>query len=170
MASYGYPVEHIDGNYNLKWAVEGDPARAIIALSYIFVGMYGLTWAPIGWIYCSEVFPLRYRAKGVGLSAASNWAFNLALAFFVPPAFTNIQWRTYIIFGVFCFVMIFHVFFMYPETAGKSLEEIDMLFDGDIPAWRSRTARGNLETRVAELANQKETAVGNTTATAEEKA
>lgn len=38
------------------------------------VSMYGLTWAPIGWIYCSEVFPLHYRAKGVGLAAASNWA------------------------------------------------------------------------------------------------
>ncbi|KAL2754823.1 hypothetical protein ACRALDRAFT_2106637 [Sodiomyces alcalophilus JCM 7366] len=164
MASYGYPVEHIDGNYNLKWAVEGDPARAIIALSYIFVAMYGLTWAPIGWIYCSEVFPLRYRAKGVGLSAASNWAFNLALAFFVPPAFTNIQWRTYIIFGVFCFVMTFHVFFMYPETAGKSLEEIDVLFDGDIPAWKTRTAGGNLQARAAQLASQKESGAATATA------
>lgn len=35
--------------------------------------------APVAWIYCSEVFPLRWRAKGVGLSAATNWAFNFAL-------------------------------------------------------------------------------------------
>lgn len=74
MANYGYPVDGIDDNPNLRWAIEGDAARAVIALSYLFVAMYGFTWAPIGWIYCSEVFPLRYRAKGVGLAAASNWA------------------------------------------------------------------------------------------------
>lgn len=74
MATYGYPVDHVGDNDNLKWAIHGHPARAVIALSYLFVAMYGLTWAPIGWIYCSEVFPLRYRAKGVGLAAASNWA------------------------------------------------------------------------------------------------
>lgn len=74
MAVHGYPVDGIEDNENLTWAIKGPPAKAVIALSYIFVGMYGLTWAPIGWIYCSEVFPLRYRAKGVGMAAASNWA------------------------------------------------------------------------------------------------
>lgn len=34
----------------------------------------GVTWAPGAWIYCGEVFPLKYRAKGVGLAAAGNWA------------------------------------------------------------------------------------------------
>jgi hypothetical protein len=61
------------GNENLKWSITGAPAQAVIALAYIFVGIYGLTWAPGAWIYCAEVFPLTYRAKGVGLSAAGNW-------------------------------------------------------------------------------------------------
>ena len=135
MAVHGMPVDGVPGIPNLRWSIEGAPARGVIALSYIFVGVYGFTWAPTGWIYCSEVFPLRYRAKGVGLAAASNWAFNLALAFFVPPAFENITWRTYIIFGVrhtptcwgtmltlqvFTTVMLPLIFFTYPETAGVS--------------------------------------------------
>jgi len=74
--------------------------------------------------------------------------FNLALAFFVPPAFTNIQWRTYMIFGTFCAVMFFHVFFFYPETAGKSLEEIDVVFEGTVPAWRSASIGGTFQDRV----------------------
>lgn len=73
----------------------------------------------------------------MGLSAAGNWIFNFALAYFVAPAFTNIQWKTYIIFGVFCTVMTFHVFFLYPETARKTLEEVDEMFDQNVPAWRS---------------------------------
>ncbi|KKO96434.1 hypothetical protein THAR02_11465 [Trichoderma harzianum] len=109
----------------------------------------GVTWAPGAWIYCGEVFPLKYRAKGVGLAAAGNWAFNLALAFFVPPAFTNIQWKAYMIFGTFCIAMVFHIYFMYPETVKKSLEEIDTLFESDIPAWRSAKAVGTFEEKVA---------------------
>ncbi|OJJ54153.1 hypothetical protein ASPSYDRAFT_160968 [Aspergillus sydowii CBS 593.65] len=137
MAVHGNPVDEINGNASLKWEISGAPGKAVISLSYIFVAVYGLTWAPAAWIYASEVFPLKYRAKGVGLSAAGNWIFNFALAYFVAPAFTNIQWKTYIIFGVFCTVMTFHVFFLYPETAQRSLEEIDLMFDSDVKAWET---------------------------------
>lgn len=101
--------------------------------------------APTGWIYCSEVFPLKYRAKGVGISAATNWIFNFALAYFVAPAFTNIQWKTYIIFGVFCTVMTFHVFFMYPETARRTLEEMDIVFNTDLKPWETGKLKDRLE-------------------------
>jgi sugar porter (SP) family MFS transporter len=132
MATQGEAVDSVDGNDNLRWIIEGAPAKGVIAMCYIFVAVYGLTWAPVAWIYAGEVFPLKYRAKGVGLAAAGNWTFNLALAYFVPPSFTNITWRTYMIFGTFCFVMIFHILFMYPETAGLSLEEIEQRFEGSL--------------------------------------
>ena len=53
------------------------------------------------------------------------------------------------IFGTFCIAMVFHVYFMYPETVKKSLEEIDVLFEGDIPAWRSANAVSTFEEKVA---------------------
>ncbi|KAL3250534.1 hypothetical protein ABHI18_011139 [Aspergillus niger] len=138
MASRGHHVDSVDGNANLKWSITGPPGKGVIACSYIFVAVYGFTWAPVAWIYASEVFPLKYRAKGVGLSAAGNWIFNFALAYFVAPAFTNIQWKTYIIFGVFCTVMTFHVFFFYPETARRSLEDIDLMFETDMKPWKTQ--------------------------------
>lgn len=153
MATYGHYADSVNGNDNLRWVIAGAPGKGVIACSYIFTGIYGLTWvsfqlmtivykiltpqAPTAWIYSSEIFPLKYRAKGVGLSAAGNWIFNFALAYFVAPAFTNIQWRTYIIFGVFCTVMTLHVYFLYPETAQRSLEEIDYMFDTGVKAWKS---------------------------------
>ncbi|KAF7561160.1 hypothetical protein G7046_g2968 [Stylonectria norvegica] len=148
MASYGHHVDSVNGNDILKWSISGAPAKAVIALAYIFVGVYGLTWAPVAWIYASEVFPIQYRAKGVGLAAAGNWIFNLALAFFVPPAFTNIQYKTYFIFGTFCVVMTFHAFFFYPETSRKTLEEVDLLFDKDVPAWRSARVGESFQEKV----------------------
>lgn len=55
------------------------------------------------------------------------------------------------IFGTFCAVMTVHIFFLYPETSGKTLEEIDELFDSNIPAWRSRNAGANLEDKVEDV-------------------
>ena len=55
----------------------------------------------------------------------------------MPPAFVNIQWKVYIIFGVFCTAMTIHVFFLFPETSGKSLEEIEAMFLKKIPAWKT---------------------------------
>lgn len=168
MATQGEAVDSVNGNANLRWEISGGAGKAVIALSYIFVGVYGWTWAPAAWIYCSEVFPLKYRAKGVGLSAGTNWIFNFALAYFVAPAFTNIQWRTYIIFGVFCTVMTFHVFFTYPETAGKSLEEVDYLFNSKVHPWRSASVGGFTEQlRERERASVAEKSLNGTTAQAE---
>jgi hypothetical protein len=40
----GRHVDQVDGNENLKWEVSGASGKAVIALSYIFVGVYGATW------------------------------------------------------------------------------------------------------------------------------
>lgn len=111
--------------------------KAIIACSYLFVASFAPTWGPGIWLYCSEIFPNKQRAMANSITAGANWAFNFALAMFVPTAFKNINWKTYIIFGVFCVVMMIHVFLLFPETKGKSLEEIDIMWDAKVPAWRT---------------------------------
>jgi hypothetical protein len=55
------------------------------------------------------------------------------------------------IFGTFCAVMTAHIFFTYPETSGKTLEEVDELFASKVPAWRSKNAITKFEDRVAAL-------------------
>jgi hypothetical protein len=40
----------------------------------------------------------------------------------------NIGWATYLVFGVMNLMFIPFIYFFYPETAGRSLEEIDVLF------------------------------------------
>ncbi|KAK0284459.1 high affinity glucose transporter [Friedmanniomyces endolithicus] len=70
---------------------------------------------------------------------------QFALGYFVPPAFENITWKTYIIFGIFCVAMTIHVYFMFPETAGKPLEEVNAMFEDPsgpkyigTPAWKTK--------------------------------
>lgn len=44
MATYGRPVDSVNDNENLRWQIDGNAGRGVIALSYIFVGVYGWTW------------------------------------------------------------------------------------------------------------------------------
>jgi Sugar (and other) transporter len=129
-------------------SISGPPAKAVIACTYLFVASYAPTWGPVSWIYPPELFPLRVRGKAVALATSSNWAFNFALSWFVPPAFVNIRWKVYVLFGVFLVAMFIHVFFMFPETANKTLEEIEGIFLDPqgiprigTPAWKTRVHR-----------------------------
>lgn len=131
-ATYSTPM---DGNHNaaVSMKIRGAPAKAVIASTYLFVASFAPTWGPISWTYPPELYPLRLRGKAVALSTSSNWAFNFALAYFVPPAFANIKWKTYLLFAVFCTAMFIHVFFFFPETANKPLEEVEDIFDDNKP-------------------------------------
>ncbi|KAF9947962.1 hypothetical protein BGZ70_002415 [Mortierella alpina] len=139
MGKYGRPLT-LDANQTTTWAIQGNDAasRAVIACSYLFVCSFAISWGPVSWTYPAEIYPLRIRSKAVSLSTASNWAFNFILAYAVPPALQNIQYRTYFIFAAFCVAMTIHVFFMFPETKGRTLEEMDELFSSDVPAWKTR--------------------------------
>lgn len=64
----------------------------------------------------SEVFPHKVRAIAVALSTASNWAWNCALSFAVPPLLRSINWKMYMVFGVFNGAAFIHMFLTAPET------------------------------------------------------
>jgi len=150
LAQYGTPRPNGIGNTReATTEVTGAASKAVIACSYLFVASFAPTWGPVSWIYPPELYPLRVRGKAVSLATSANWAFNFALGWFVPPAFQNIAWRVYIVFGVFCVAMFVHVFFMFPETAGKPLEEVVAIFEDPngipgigTPAWKTRNSYG----------------------------
>lgn len=111
--------------------------KVIMACIYLFVATFASTWAVVSWVYCSEVVPSRTRSKVALLGTACNWAMNFALALYTPSAFKNISWKTYFIFGTFCGAMTINCFLTYPETKGRTLEEIDIIFQKGIPAWKT---------------------------------
>lgn len=140
LATFGVPVDSVAGDDTVKLMIPSTnqaAARAIIACSYLFVCSYSFSWGACVWIYCAEIFPTTQRSKGAALGAASNWLFNFAIAMWAPSSFKHITWKTYIIFGVFCTLMLIHVYVMFPETKGKTLEEIERMWAENIPAWRS---------------------------------
>ncbi|KAK2595299.1 hypothetical protein QQS21_007014 [Conoideocrella luteorostrata] len=150
MAAYGHHVESVRGNEILKWSIEGAPAKAVIALAYIFVGVYK-SWPDLG-ARCLDILqrsipaqiPSQGRRLVSGISTSRRWHSSSRQ---LSQTYSG---KSYMISGTFCVVMTVHAFFIYPETARESLEEIDVLFDEDIPAWRSFKA-GTFVDRVAEV-------------------
>ncbi|CAG8606386.1 5868_t:CDS:10 [Funneliformis caledonium] len=90
--------------------------------------LFAYSWGPTGWIYPAEIYPLRIRSKAMSVTTASNWLFNFIIGQIVPSLLDKITWGTFIIFGVFGMTMAISVLIYYPETKGKSLEEMDGLF------------------------------------------
>lgn len=131
----------------VSWVIVDHPtvSRIVIAVSYLFVSLFAVTWGPTGWVYASEIFPSGIRAKAVSLTTASNWAWNCAIGFAVPPLLWSISWKMYMIFGGFNALAFLHVFFAAPETKGKTLEEMDEVFDTRRPAWERVPGESRLD-------------------------
>ncbi|KAK3316596.1 general substrate transporter [Apodospora peruviana] len=120
-------------------------SSAIVACSYLFVATFATTWGPVSWTYPSEIFPSKIRAKAVSLATASNWFWNMVLAFAVPPLLWNISYKMYYIFGAFNAAAFVHMILMAPETKGYTLEEMDEVFDSGLPAWKRYKKASRLE-------------------------
>lgn len=153
LGSYGTTLPNgLDGNLSVKVQVTGAPANTVIAFCYLLILAYSLTLAPIAWVYTAEVWSLETRATGVALATVANWLFNFAIGLFIPPAFQNISCKLFIIFGILCMAAAVQAFFTYPETAGKTIEEIELLFSkGAIAPWKTKPGDSLLDAKIAEV-------------------
>ena len=159
MGTYGVIVPGGVGNppnANVIIQVTGKPAHTIIAFCYLLIIIYALTLAPVAWVYAAEVWSLETRATGMGLAAVANWLFNWALGLFVPPALRNITYKLFIVFGVLCFGAAIQAFFTYPETCGKTIEEIELMFNkGGPKPWQTKRGGSRLDAEMQAVMNRK---------------
>jgi sugar porter (SP) family MFS transporter len=104
------------------------PAKGAAVGLFTYIAFFGATWLPLPWLYPAEINPLRTRAKANALSTTSNWVWNFFIVMITPVLIKSISWGTYLFFAALnaCFIPI--LYFLYPETAGRSLEEIDLIF------------------------------------------
>ncbi|EMR67778.1 putative hexose carrier protein [Eutypa lata UCREL1] len=105
----------------------------IVAVSFLFFyyAAFGCTWGMVPWVYQSEVNSLAMRTVGAAAATSTNWLFGFVCTQFTPTGIANIGYRFYIIFAIFNLAFIFVVYFLYPETANRTLEDLDAYFDRD---------------------------------------
>ncbi|CAE6413359.1 unnamed protein product [Rhizoctonia solani] len=101
---------------------------ASAVLLFVFNSFFAVGWLGMTWLYPAEITPLRIRQPANALSTASNWAFNFMVVMVTGPSFQNIGYHTYTVFACLNAFIIPVVYFYFPETAGKSLEDMDVVF------------------------------------------
>eukprot|EP00250_Pteridium_aquilinum_P029835 c40204_g1_i1 orf=50-1654(-) len=96
-----------------------------------YVALFSIGFGPVAWVFVSEIFPLRVRAQAVGLCVVTNRLISgtVALTFLsISQAITPAG--TFFLYGSIVFLsIIFFIVFM-PETKGKTLEELQLFFEG----------------------------------------
>jgi MFS family permease len=89
--------------------------------------------------------PLTYTPR---LSTSCNWLFNFIIGLITPPLIESTGFGAYVFFAVFCLLSLFWVYFFVPETAGKTLEEMDHVF-GDDSSTGEEARRERIEMAIA---------------------
>ncbi|KAK6198362.1 RNA binding protein, heterogenous nuclear RNP-K like protein [Pestalotiopsis sp. IQ-011] len=145
--------------YSDSWGSHQAAVWTSDAFLLFFMLTFGATWSPIPWAMPAEIFPASLRAKGVAYSTMSNWLNNFIIGLITPPLIQNTGYGTYVFFCVFCVLALVWVWFVVPETNGRTLEQMDEVFQdntGEIEIAR----RSRIETELAgELARRPETTV-----------
>lgn len=95
---------------------------------FLYIAFFGATWLPLPWLYPAEINPLKTRAKANAVSTCSNWIWNFTIVMATPPMIQNIRFGTYVFFAAINALQIPVIYFFYPETKDRSLEEIDLIF------------------------------------------
>lgn len=91
------------------------------------------------YVFGGELWPNRLRSFGSALSQMFHWLFYYGMNAAMPNILSSMDdWGAFIFFGAWCFIALLYVFFMVPEIAGLSMEEMDAIFKGPwFTAWRS---------------------------------
>lgn len=105
--------------------------RAGIAMIFMTSIFFSVSFGPISWTLASEVFPTRTRSIGTSVATCANWAFNVLFSQVSNLAMAKISWKYYIIFIVLNAIDLVVIAIFFPETKGKTLEEMAVLF-GDV--------------------------------------
>lgn len=120
----------------LQFRIDGLPqggvrvptANVFFAFVCLYLFIFGASWGPAPWLLGAEIFPVRARAKGMALSTSVNWSSNFIMAFLTPILFNAIHGGFWFILMGSCLSSFAVVWYMYPETSGKTLEELGEVF------------------------------------------
>lgn len=95
---------------------------------FLFIAFFACSILGLPWIYPPEINPMKTRTYGAALSTCTNWLFNFTVVMFTPIFIAYKDWSCYLFFALMNLTWIPIIFFFYPETAGRKLEEMDIIF------------------------------------------
>ena len=96
----------------------------LVWLLMLYIAFFAISHGAVVWVYISEVFPNRVRAKGQSLGSSSHWITNAIVSAIFPLLAQSSGAYPFIFFAVMMVVDFFLVLRYYPETKNVSLEHM----------------------------------------------
>ena len=111
----------------------GAYGAAAASMVFIYTFFFAQTVLMIAFIYPTEIWPQEIRAFGNSYGVC-GWAIGCGVTTLVIPImFASLEWKTLMVFGAFNFASLPLVYYFFPETNGRSLEEVNLLFAAESP-------------------------------------
>ncbi|WVR04202.1 hypothetical protein IAU60_001202 [Kwoniella sp. DSM 27419] len=100
-----------------------------VAVLFVYNFIFSACIGPLSWVYPVEIMNTSIRAKATALTTMAAWIANFMIGQVSPKAFDSIHWRYYLVFTVCGFTNALTFYLLFPETRGRTLEEMDDYFD-----------------------------------------
>lgn len=111
--------------------------NGIVAGMFIFGAGFALGWAPLTYVMITEIPTARLRDKTQTFGFFFNILFAFLIAFTLPyllnDGYAGLHSRVGFIYGSFSILALLFVVFFVPECQGRSLEEVDYMFENHVP-------------------------------------
>jgi SP family arabinose:H+ symporter-like MFS transporter len=106
---------------------------ALLPILVVYMAFFSISQGAVIWVYIGEVFPTLVRSKGQGIGSASHWFSNAIIALEFPVVVNYFHTATpFAFFAIMTLIQFFVVLFVYPETKGQTLEDLQRrLVPGD---------------------------------------
>ena len=106
-------------------------SAAISALFFYFAfsPCYNIGNNSLTYTYLVEIFPYAQRTMGIGIEQVFGKLGGFFSVNVNPKALTAIDWKYFAIYCAWIFFELSFIFFMYPETYNRTLEELAFLFE-----------------------------------------
>jgi SP family galactose:H+ symporter-like MFS transporter len=97
-----------------------------VASLMLYVGSFAIGLGPVFWLLISEIYPLKVRGLAMSVATVANWGTNLLVALtfltLIHAAGVALTFWLFALTGIGAWIFIW---FLVPETKGKSLEQIE---------------------------------------------
>jgi SP family arabinose:H+ symporter-like MFS transporter len=97
---------------------------ALVWLLMAYIAFFAISQGAVIWVYIAEVFPNRVRAKGQSLGSSSHWIMNALISLIFPILAKSSGGLPFAFFAAMMALQFFVVLFIYPETKGITLEQL----------------------------------------------
>jgi sugar porter (SP) family MFS transporter len=95
----------------------------------VFIASFAFSLGPVVWTIINEIFPSHIRGKAVAVATGANWfSAWLVAQFFLSLVSLITEAGTFWLFAAFCVATLVFVQRMVPETKGRTLEELELLW------------------------------------------